>query len=182
MKKIGVLLANGFEEMEAIILADILRRAGLGSVLIGLEKSRVVGAHGIEITADMLFDEIEIDEFEMMLLPGGLPGAENLANSQKVHDLLKEFDKNNLKIGAICAAPWALSTAGVLKNRYTCYPGFEKEIDKDGYESEPNVVKDGNIITSKGPATAMEFALEIVKELKGEEIYKKIKEGLLFKD
>uniref|UniRef100_UPI00262C37E6 DJ-1/PfpI family protein n=1 Tax=uncultured Campylobacter sp. TaxID=218934 RepID=UPI00262C37E6 len=90
-------------------------------------------------------------------------------------------DANNAKIGAICAAPWALATAGVLKSSYTCYPGFESQIAHPGYTNTANVVKDQNIMTSKGPATAMEFALQIVRELKGEQVYFKLKSDLLFK-
>lgn len=114
-------------------------------------------------------------------MPGGLPGAENLAKSEKLGKILRDFDANNAKIGAICAAPWALATAGVLKSSYTCYPGFENQIAYPGYTNAANVVKDQNIMTSKGPATAMEFALQIVRELKGEQVYSKLKSDLLFK-
>ena len=117
----------------------------------------------------------------MIVLPGGLPGAENLAKSEKLGKILRDFDANNTKIGAICAAPWALATAGVLKSSYTCYPGFESQIAHPGYTNSANVVKDQNIMTSRGPATAMEFALQIVRELKGEQVYSKLKSDLLFK-
>ena len=179
--KVAVVLANGFEELEAISIIDILRRADIDALAVGLEKKCVCGAHGVEMIADEILDDIKVSEFDMIVLPGGLPGAENLAKSEKLGQILRDFDANNAKIGAICAAPWALATAGVLKSSYTCYPGFESQIAHPGYTNSANVVKDQNIMTSKGPATAMEFALQIVRELKGEQVYSKLKSDLLFK-
>ncbi|CZE51459.1 DJ-1 family glyoxalase III [Campylobacter geochelonis] len=181
MKKVAVVFANGFEEIEALSIVDVLRRADIDALSVGLEKKNVTGAHGVELKTDMVLDDLKVEEFEMIILPGGLPGAKHLAQSEKLGVVLREFDTNNLKIGAICAAPWALSTAGVLKSSYTCYPGFEAEVKHKGYVSDVNVVKDQNIITSRGPATAMEFALEVVKELRGEARYQEVKNGLLFK-
>ena len=179
--KVAIVLANGFEEIEAVSLIDILRRAEIDAVSVGLDKKCVCGAHGIEMIADEILDDMKVSEFDMIVLPGGLPGAENLAKSEKLGKILRDFDANNAKIGAICAAPWALATAGVLKSSYTCYPGFESQIAHPGYTNSANVVKDQNIMTSKGPATAMEFALQIVRELKGEQVYSKLKSDLLFK-
>lgn len=177
----AIVLANGFEELEAISLIDILRRADIDALAVGLEKKCVCGTHGVEMIADEILDDIKVSEFDMIVLPGGLPGAENLAKSERLGQVLRDFDANNTKIGAICAAPWALATAGVLKSSYTCYPGFESQIAHPGYTNSANVVKDQNIMTSKGPATAMEFALQIVRELKGEQVYSKLKSDLLFK-
>ena len=179
--KVAIVLANGFEEIEAVSLIDILRRAEIDAISMGLDKKCVCGAHGVEMIADEILDDIKVSEFDMIVLPGGLPGAENLAKSEKLGKILRDFDANNAKIGAICAAPWALATAGVLKSSYTCYPGFESQIAHPGYTNSANVVKDQNIMTSKGPATAMEFALQIVRELKGEQVYSKLKSDLLFK-
>ena len=179
--KVAIVLANGFEEIEAVSLIDILRRADIDAVSVGLDKKCVCGTHGVEMIADEILDDIKVSEFDMIVLPGGLPGAENLAKSEKLGKILRDFDVNNTKIGAIFAAPWALAIAGVLKSSYTCYPGFENQIAHPGYTNSANVVKDQNIMTSKGPATAMEFALQIVRELKGEQVYSKLKFDLLFK-
>ena len=179
MVQVLIPLAVGFEEIEAVTIIDVLRRADIDVITAGLDRNQVQGAHGICIEADMLLDNVELSLFDMIVLPGGLPGAEHLAKSVKVQEILQTFDANNKRIGAICAAPWALKTAGVLKDKYTCYPSFEKKIDAPGYQSECNVVNNHNIMTSKGPSTSMEFALAIVKELKGEEIYQSLKKALL---
>ena len=178
--KVAVMFANGFEEIEAISIVDILRRADIQTICVGLEKKLVVGTHGVEIKADIVLDELNVDEFELIVLPGGLPGAKNLAQSQKLGEILRQFDSKNKKIAAICAAPWALATAGVLKDNYTCYPGFEKTIAKDGYNANEKISKCQNIITANGPATTMEFALRLVGELLGEEKQKLIANELLF--
>ena len=178
--KVAIILANGFEEIEAISIIDILRRVEIDALGVGLEKRLVTGAHGVEIKADIVLDELNLNEFEMIVLPGGLPGAQYLATSEKLGEILREFDKSGKKIGAICAAPWALSTAGVLKDSYTCYPGFEGKVAHAGYTNSAKVIKDKNIITSAGPATAMEFALAIVRELKGETVYNNLAKELLF--
>lgn len=179
MAQVLMPLAVGFEEIEAITITDILRRAGVEVVMAGLDRELVCGAHGISVQADALLDEVELSTFDMIVLPGGLPGAEHLAKSEKVQEVLQYFDRDNKRIGAICTAPWALATAGVLKDKYTCYPSFEQTIAKEGYVSDSNVVQDHNIITSRGPSTAMEFALTIVKELCGEETFTTLRKGLL---
>ncbi|MCZ6172538.1 DJ-1 family protein [Campylobacter ureolyticus] len=181
MKKVAIILADGFEEIEAITAIDILRRAEIKAVSVGLNKKIVNGTHGIEVKADMILDDLNVGEFDMIVLPGGLPGAEHLAKSEKLAEILKKFNDKNLKIAAICAAPWALSTAKVLKNSYTCYPGFEQKVNHQGYTDEKNVIIDENIITSKGPATAMEFALKLVKILLGDDKFNALKTELLYK-
>lgn len=179
MKKVAIMLAEGFEEIEAISVYDILKRAEINAILVGLDDLNVCGAHGLKISAEAMFDSVNFGDFAMIVLPGGLPGAENLAKSEKLAKILREFDAKNKPLAAICAAPWALGVAGVLKQSYTCYPGFEKVVAKDGYSAISDVITDKNITTSKGPATAMKFALEIVKILCGEQKFNEIKNGLL---
>lgn len=172
-------LVNGVEEIEAVTLIDVLRRARTRVITAGLDREVVVGAHGIILHTDMLLDEVVLDACDMVVLPGGMPGAKHLAESEVILTLLQGFDRDNKRIGAICAAPWVLDKAGVLKNHYTCYPGFEERIGASGYIPEADVVQDHNILTSKGPSAAMKFALEIVKELHGEERYGAVKAELL---
>ena len=178
MAKILVTISNGFEEIEAVSIIDICRRAGIEVVTAGVEDKVLIGAHSIKIEMDKRVDEVNSSDFDMIVLPGGLPNAFTLADDNDVQRLLKEFEEKN-KIGAICAAPYALHKAGVLNQNYTCYPSFEKKIKDDGYQDDKNVVTDNNVITSRGPATAIDFALEIVKTLKGNDIYHQIKTGLL---
>lgn len=180
MIKVLVPLANGFEEIEAVTIIDILRRANIEVVTAALFKKNVVGAHGISIQADTHLDDINSLEFSAIALPGGLPGAEHLAKSEKLKNILQEMDIDNKILAAICAAPWALANAGVLKKSYTCYPSFEKTVNHAGYNASVDVVSDQNIVTSRGPATAMMFTLELVKKLKGSEVYDLLKKDLLF--
>ncbi len=176
--KIVVPLADGFEEIEAVSIIDVVRRAGIEVIIAGVERDVLKGAHDISIKADCLISDINGDEFDMIVLPGGYGGTMILAKNQKVQSLLKEFDAKNKNIGAICAAPIALKEAGVIKNRYTCYPSVEDVIGVEKFVNE-TVVEDENILTSRGPGTAICFGLAIVKKLAGEESYQALKNGLL---
>ncbi len=180
MSKVLVPLASGFEEIEAMSIIDILRRADIDVVVAGLGKKQVVGAHGVKVQADAHIEDMNSDEFDMIVLPGGLLGATNLQEDEYVQKLLKDFDKQNKSIGAICAAPIALESAGVLKENYTCYPSFEANIREEGYITSQDVVSDENVMTSRGPATAMAFGLAIVAKLCGDEKSSEIKSQLLF--
>ena len=182
MAKIIVPISNGFEEIEAISIIDICRRANIEVTIAGVENIQTIGAHNIKIEADCKIENINSDDFDMIVLPGGLPNAFTLAENEKVQSLLKEFKEKKKKIGAICAAPYALHTAGVLNENFTCYPSFEKKIKDNGYHAKDAIVIDNNVITSQGPATAMIFALEIVNMFCSEEIYTDVKNGLLVKD
>ncbi len=179
MIKVLVPFAQGFEEIEALTLVDVLRRSGVEVVMAALDSDVIEGAHGVKVHSDVLLKEVVKDDFDAVVLPGGLPGSEYLAKSEMLKGILKRHDDNKKLLGAICAAPWALGEAGVLKSSYTCYPSFEKVIMKNGYISKDDIVIDENIITSRGPATAMKFALAIVKALCGDEKYHEVKSGLL---
>ncbi len=181
MAKVLVPLANGFEEIEAISIIDVLKRAGIDVTVAGLNSIEVVGAYAkIPMKTDTLLENINIEEYDMMVLPGGLPGAEYLAKSDLVKKYINILNEKGKYVGAICAAPWALKEAGVLEGKkHTNYPGFEEKTGVEGYVSDQKVVVDGNVLTSRGPGTAICFALEIVKHLKGEEVYSQLKTGLL---
>ncbi|QOP41511.1 DJ-1 family glyoxalase III [Sulfurimonas marina] len=181
MNKVLVPLAKGFEEIEGITIIDVLRRAGIDVLVASLDANKLVkGANGITVQTDLEVKDITSDEIDMIVLPGGWDGTHALADDVNVQRLLKEMDAKGKNIAAICAAPFALNKAGVLKQNYTCYPSVEEQIRTEGYQGERTmVVEDANVLTSRGPATAICFALEIVKKLKGEEKYEMLKGGLL---
>ncbi len=163
MKRILIPLANGFEETEAIATADVLRRADMEVVLAGIPGQIVEGAHGIKIISDKKIEDAKNEEFDAVVLPGGNPGYKNLSNSGNVISILKDFDSKKKLIAAICASPSVLSKIGILDDKIaTIYPGMEREIPKP---RDSKVIKDGHVITSQGPGTAIDFALEIVKNL-----------------
>lgn len=179
MIKVLIPLAKGFEEIEAVSIIDVLRRADIEVIIAGVGRETVCGAHNIEITTQCLVSEVKSDELEMIILPGGWDGTKGLADDKDVQRLLQEMDAKGKMIGAICAAPYALHKAGVLKHNYTCYPSVEDEIRLDGYTADKVIVTDGNVMTSRGPGTALCFALAIVEILKGKETAKALKEGML---
>ena len=173
--KVLVPLAEGFEETEAITVIDILRRAGIDTVTAALNNNPVTGSHKIPVTADKLLDENE--EFNAIVLPGGMPGSNNLRDDDRIINIIKKISAARGLTAALCAAPIVLSKAGVMKGKkYTCYPGFEGVID--GIFIDKNVVVDGNIITGKGAGHAVAFALALVCFLKGDEQEQKVRESL----
>lgn len=180
MAVVLVPLATGFEEIEAISIIDVVKRAGI-EVTIGSVDGvlEVIGAHGIIIKADKSIKDISANALDMIVLPGGSGGTKILAEDEKVQSLIKEMDAKGKYIGAICAAPFALDRAGVLKTHFTCYPSVEEEINNSGYDATKKVISDQNILTSRGPATAICFGLEIVGILAGEEMKQSVKEDLL---
>lgn len=181
MSKVLVPLAKGFEEIEAVSIIDVLRRAEIEVLVASIDSNMLVeGAHGICVQADLEVNTVDSKELDMIVLPGGWGGTYILADDENVQRILKEMDASGKNIGAICAAPFALNKAGVLKEEFTCYPSVEEKIRQEGYQGDKDmVVEDGNVMTSRGPATAICFALEIVKKLKGKQNYRALKEGLL---
>ncbi|MCF6339188.1 MAG: DJ-1/PfpI family protein [Sulfurimonas sp.] len=181
MSKVLVPLAGGFEEIEAISIIDVLRRADIEVIVASLNSDNIVkGANNISVLTDIEIKDVVVDELDMIVLPGGVEGTYALAEDINVQYILKKMDAEGKNIGAICAAPYALHKAGVLKHNYTCYPSFEEHIRVDGFMGDKaKVVEDSNVITSRGPATAICFALTIVNKLKGKEAFKALQTGLL---
>lgn len=160
-----VFLAQGFEEIEALSVVDVLRRARIDVVTVGIGGRNIVGSHGIEVVADIEDRQATDQNLEAVVLPGGLPGADNLKKSDVVRRFLDIAKKRNLLICAICAAPYVLGHHGLLKGvKAVCYPGYEKELT-GAVISREDVVYDKNIITAKGAGVALQFALKIVSAL-----------------
>lgn len=165
MDKVAVLFKEGYEEIEALTIVDVLRRANVECVMIGMDDMKVTSNHGVTIQMDQLFDTTLIDTINMVVLPGGMPGAKNLKEDIRVITLLQQMKEQNKYIGAICAAPIVLQEAGVITNKEViCYPGFEEDL-KDAIIKEKLVVVDLPVITSKGPATALLFAYTLLEVL-----------------
>ncbi len=182
--KVIVFLANGFEEVEALTTVDYLRRKDIVVDTVSItDDHKVIGAHEVPVLADKLINEIEdLDAYDGVVIPGGIPGATNLRDNDKVVEIVKKiFDKGKLA-AAICAGPIVLQRAGIIKGKkVTSYPGFEDDL-KDGIYEENNVVVDENIITARGPALAVDFAIEIIKYLLGDEKAEELKKGILYKN
>jgi 4-methyl-5(b-hydroxyethyl)-thiazole monophosphate biosynthesis len=177
MAKALVLLAQGFEEIEAVTIVDVLRRADIVVTLAGLDETSVRGSHGIVVDADATLDAIALHGFDALALPGGMPGAKNLREDERVLALVRAFVHEGKLVGAICAGPTVLEAAGVLhERRATGYPGHA--LPSARY-SEDRVVEDGNIVTSRAAGTAMEFALTLVRRLLGTQVAETERERLL---
>lgn len=164
MNKNYIFLAEGFEEIEALTVVDVMRRAGLDIKMVSItDKLEVRGAHGILVTANARFDYIDFNDANWLILPGGLPGAQNLYDFEPLRNLLVEHAKQEKNIAAICAAPGVvLGQLGLLDGKYaTCYPGFEKYFPNAKYRKD-DVVSLNHIITGNGPASALKFALAVV--------------------
>jgi protein deglycase len=181
-KKALIILADGFEEIEAITAIDILRRAGVEVTICGLDSEKVKGSKGVVIVTDRMLQGDE-SAYDACVLPGGMPGAENLAASDKVKKILLDMNDKRKTIAAICAAPAiVLAPLGILDNKYaTCYPGMESSFSGTTDYKKDDVVIDKNIITSQGPATALKFALAIADKLCGQAIAQKIASATLSK-
>ena len=179
---IYMFLADGFEEVEALCPLDILRRAGLEVTTVGIGKDTVRGAHGIVVQADIPDIMYRDSKPDMIILPGGMPGASNLDLSKTVDAAIRAGAKNGAFLCAICAAPFVLGKRGLLRGkRAVCFPGFESELEEAVIDNENVVVKDGKIITAKGMGAAFEFGLELVRALKDNETAEKIKASVFAK-
>ncbi|MBR3756224.1 MAG: DJ-1/PfpI family protein [Firmicutes bacterium] len=177
-----VFLAHGFEEIEALTVVDLLRRADIQVKSVSIMEDRLVyGAHGIGVEADILMKEADFKNCAMLIFPGGMPGTTNLCNHKELIEQVQRFYGEGKPVAAICAAPMVLAKAGLFDgHEATIYPGMEAEL-VGAVHAAGNVVKSGQLITSKGPGTAMEFALALIEELKGEEKALEIREGLIYR-
>ena len=182
MKESFVFLADGFEEIEAISVIDILRRAGIPVKTVSISASlQVSGAHGITVVADVLYDSTLFTDAEWLIFPGGLPGATNLYEFAPLHGLIQnQANSESGRMAAICAAPGeVLGQLGVLKGeRFTCYPGFEGKAE-GGLHEPAKVVVSGKYVTGNGPSSAMLWALEIVRETLGDAAASDMASGML---
>lgn len=173
------LLADGFEEIEALTVVDILRRAEIPVKTVSLTSDKtVVGGHGINVVADCSIGEVTVSD--MLFLPGGMPGVTNLYASDRVRQLINEFNNNQKFLAFICAASSIPGKMGILaKKNACCYPGFEKDLH-DAQIKYDKVVKDGNIITSRGAGTAAELGFTIVSLLKDQQTADKLRKGMIY--
>lgn len=180
MKTVALFLANGFEEIEALGTVDVLRRANIKVITASItDNKEVEGAHGMTVVADTIFAELNFDEVDVIVLPGGMPGAKHLNEHEGLKEKVKEFAEKGNNVAAICAAPMVLGGLGLLENKKaTCYPSFEEYLIGADTTGEKVEVA-GNIITGKGPGFMFDFALQLVETIAGEEIRKEVQSGLL---
>ncbi len=181
MARVLVPLAQGCEELEAVTITDLLTRGGIEVVTAGLDERPVKASRGITLVPDTTLERVMNEDFDMMVLPGGLPGADHLNADPRIHALLKRLSAEGRYTAAICAAPKVLATAGLLDGRKaTSYPGALAGMDlpRVDVHLEP-VVKDGRVVTSRGPGTAMDFALELVELLVGKNKRDEVEKGLV---
>ena len=180
MKSICIFLATGFEEVEALFPLDILRRGGLDVKTVSVTGEKfVMGAHGVPVGADILFEDLNPENVEMIVLPGGLPGATNLDAHAGLDQLIMSFAAAKKPLSAICASPFVFGKRGLLKGKKaTCYPGFDPYLEGADYTGNKVEVAD-NIITGKGPGAAWEFGFAILEKYVGAEKAKEVRNGML---
>jgi 4-methyl-5(b-hydroxyethyl)-thiazole monophosphate biosynthesis len=179
MAKVLVPLADGCEELEAVTIIDLLRRAGIEVTTAGLKPGIVKASRGVQLVPDVTLDVALQDEYDMVVLPGGMPGATHLKDDARVIELLQKMAAAGKYTAAICAAPMVLAAAGVLAGRQaTSYPGFLDGLPGVSVSPAP-VVRDGRVVTSRGPGTAMDFALELVEALAGAGTRRQVEAGLV---
>ena len=173
-------IANGCEEMEAVIIIDTLRRAEWDVTVAGLTAGTIEASRGVKLVPDTSWDQINPDDFDVLLLPGGFGGTEALCKHAGVQQALRDFNENGKWIGSICAAALALHAAGILEGRrFTCYLGVEQKLPSHFQRLEEIVVVDGHLITSQGPGTAFEFALKVIAECSSPNLSDEVRAGLL---
>lgn len=181
MKKVMVLVAEGFEEGETLETVDVLRRCGIDCDSVGLVQKQCTGCNGITVLTDYVLEEVDSNQYDMVVLPGGMPGAEHLKNDQRVLEIVRRFDAEKKYVCAICAAPMVLAEAGISSGRtLTSYPAdkYRALFEDANYIDDQIVVYDDNLITSRGPATVLTFAYALAEVLGGNT--KVVKERMLY--
>lgn len=180
--KVAVLFAEGYEEVEAIAVVDVIRRAKIECTAISITGNNIVkSARDIKIVTDKLIEEVNFDEYGMLVLPGGMPGTKNLAENKKVEAIILKFKADNKMLAAICAAPTVYGNLGLLKGENAvCYPGYEEAL-KGAVVLKEKVVISNQFITSRGAGTALEFGLKIVEYIKGKEEAENIAKAIILK-
>lgn len=178
--KAVIFLANGFEEIEAITVIDVLRRAKVDIKAVSVSGSlSVTGAHKISVVTDALYEEINFEDMDMLILPGGMPGTTNLTAHQRLMDNISRFARDGKWVCAICAAPSVLGGLGILRGKAAvCYPGYEASLQGADVKSD-SVVQDGKVITARGPGVSIPFALKLVEVLKGPELSEKLRNDMM---
>ncbi len=181
MSKIAIFLAAGFEEIEALTVVDICRRAGIEVTMASITSDLCVeGSHGIKVSADCVLEEVDFDSMDMLVLPGGMPGTKNLEACEKLMEQVDAFDQAKKYVAAICAAPSVLGHRGILKGRKACcYPGFEDQLEGAQVCFEAVAVAD-HVITSRGMGTAIPFALAITAVFCGEKKAEELSKGIIY--
>jgi 4-methyl-5(b-hydroxyethyl)-thiazole monophosphate biosynthesis len=181
MARVLVPLAEGCEELEAVTVIDLLRRAGIEVVTAGLQPGIVRASRGTQLVPDATLDAVLRDEFDMIVLPGGMPGAQHLRDDPRIIAMLRNMAQQGKYTAAICAAPMVLAEAGLLAGkRATSYPGFLDQMQVPGMAYlKDSVVADGKILTSRGPGTAMDFALALIEVLTGKAKRDEVEAGLV---
>ena len=179
MSAVAILIADGFETIEGLTILDVLRRGGVRASLVSIMDTReVVSAQQVNITCDFTLDEINPDDFDYLVLPGGSPGTAHLRRDPRVTRLVEDFALNK-HVAAICAAPSILGELGLLVGRRaTVYPGFEESLPAGTYAGERTVIVDGNIITASAMGQALPFALAVLGDIAGEKAVEKVREGI----
>lgn len=182
MKKIGIFMADGCEEIEGLTVVDIVRRAKMEIVMISITgKREVTSSHQVTFLTDALAAEVDYDTLDGIVLPGGMPGTLNLQADETVNKVIRQFAAEGRLVCAICAAPSVLGAAGILEGKWaTCHPGFEEKLTGAKVE-EKEVVVDGNVITSRGMGTAIPFALSLVSQMVSEEKAQELAQSIIFK-
>lgn len=182
MKKVLMPFADGFEMVEALTVVDILRRGGVEITMCSItDKLLITSVHNVNVEMDCKLSEVDINDFDGIILPGGAPGTVNLANSSLVCDCVTKLYKDKKLVAAICAAPIVLGKCGILADKQaTCYPNFEKDLKAKELIRDKMVVVDKNVVTSRGMATSMEFGFTLLSMLTDNETSQKIRKSVIF--